>query len=177
MRMRSSRSAAPRRKMVWARQTATGSPSTVAAGQTVVFDLLSQFRAEYGGATPLGATVTRARIDLGTQAIQTAGFVGCLTAGLIVDQALNAAHPLSEVPDPAVEIHADWMFWRTYFPLPAGDGDNLGITGLTTSAYEIDVRSQRKMEELGESLFFVVRNSTASSHLVQVGASVLLKLP
>lgn len=167
----------PRRKLVWARQTASGAPTTIATGQAAVFDLLATFRAANGGAVPLGSTVTRVRIDMATEYVNINGLVGCLTTGLIVDQALSAANPSTEVPEPDSEPHADWMYWRSFFRLPAGDGDLVGTASAVNVTYEIDVRSQRKMEELGESLFWVVKNSTAASHLVQVSASVLLKLP
>jgi len=121
---------------------------------------------------PLGTTVTRIRGDL---EIQTADFeLGQgLTCGILVE-ALGAT--AAELPDPRItqDPHDDWMWWRhLYFVQDAPSAQ----TGYTCH-YELDVRSMRKMEELGQTLWFFASNVSPTISTALGGAwSTLLKLP
>lgn len=166
------RMAAPRRKLIWARSQDVMVPALVPAAGTAV-DLLAQFRTD-GGST-LGCTVTRVLLDfqlLWTNDITT---TDAMAVGVIVDQ-LQAAQ--TEVPRPGVEPHADWMYWRRTGVSPV----DLAITPSSTavqSALAIDVKSQRKMEELGQTLWLVIDPTFGGTTTLtaQVNSSVLLRLP
>lgn len=139
-------------------------------------DLLAQFRAD--GGSSLGSTVTRVRIDLSLEWIGDLSFVDQLAMGVLVDQIQDVE---GQVPRPGVEPHADWMYWRRVGVSPDFTAIPLG-TG-TASTYlisrEIDVQSQRKMEELGQTLWLVLDPTFAgtTSLLAEANTSVLLKLP
>lgn len=171
----------PRRKLIWARSLDLFQPpaSLPAAGTAV--DLLAQFRLD-GGST-LGCTVTRIRLDLNYQ-YNNPGAVNpttqdILAVGIIVDQ-LQASQ--AEVPRPGVEEHADWMYWRRKSLVGSLDAVPFGTGTAPVYHYaeQIDVKSQRKLEELGETLWFVLDPSFSTGTPVagvNVNASVLLRLP
>lgn len=169
---RRARMAPPRRKLIWARSIDVMAPALVPAAGTAV-DLLAQFRAD-GGST-LGSTVTRVLLDfqvLWSNDITTTDRVG---VGVIVDQLQTDE---TEVPRPGVEPHADWMYWRMTGVSP----QDLAITPSSTavqSAWAVDVKSQRRMEELGQTLWLVMDPTFggATTLSVQCNASVLLRLP
>lgn len=163
--------------MVWAR---TGGDLTPPAAGTAV-DLLETFRAD--GGTTIGATVTRTRLSLslnwgGLVADQT---INRLVMGVLVDQ---RDQPESQVPRPAVELHADWMHWAPYPAVPEYSAltypgvETPDPVGLLTSLM-IDVKSQRKCEELGDTLWAVFDPTFAGVTELNItwSASVLLKLP
>lgn len=170
-----------RRKLIWARRQDLFNPLTnmPAIGEAV--DLLSFFRSE--GGSSLGATVTRVRLDLTLEWIGgDTGFQGGdqLALGVLVDQ-LQLAQ--AEVPRPGVELHADWMYWRRFGPpmvpsaLPVATAAGLATSFLGTM--EIDVQSQRKVEELGQTLWLVADPTYTGTTQVRLNAnsSVLLRLP
>ncbi len=165
MRPRQNRvSSLPRRKLVWARRLV--SP---AAGTPFAVDLLSGFRDANGGAQPVGSTITRVR---GTVQFTHSGPAAADTGiawGLVVDRVGLTA---GEVPDPYIDPYADWMGWG-FIPTSIDGG---GAT--VTASKEIDVKSQRKMEELGETLWMTFTDNPAlSSAQVFVQMSILLRLP
>lgn len=169
-----------RRKMIWARSQDLFNLSVPATGFAA--DLLAQFRTD--GGSSLGATVTRVRLDLTMVWTNTSPAVfdlpDQLVHGVLVDQ-IQASQ--AEVPRPGVELHADWMYWRrvgpaeprTLLPLAATGG----ITTSFMSQMTIDVQSQRKCEELGQTLWWVIDPAFGGTTAVSVNgsASVLLKLP
>lgn len=167
-----------RRKMIWARRIGEGAEAGVsipAAG--VAFDLLAQFRND-GGST-LGSTVTRVRIDLSLDWAADFSNVDQLAMGVLVDQ-LQANQ--TEVPRPGIEEHADWMYWRRIGVSPLYSAIPLNAAAPTTAiltSWEIDVHSQRKMEELGQTLWFVLDPTFAGATTLfaTFNSSVLLKLP
>lgn len=169
-----------RRKMIWARSLDLFNTTVPAAGTAV--DLLATFRAD--GGTSLGTTVTRVRLDLTLVWLAGAASVfdlpDQLVQGVIVDQ-IQASQ--GEVPRPGVELHADWMYWRRHGPTDAQSllplAATSGITSQFMSHMTIDVQSQRKMEELGQTLYWVLDPSYggATTVTVNASASVLLKLP
>ena len=116
---------------------------------------------------PLGTTVTRVR-GFGnahvTGATDPPSDLGILW-GLIVD---SRRHTAAEVPSPETEEHADWMQWR-WQPL-----NNTPVWD-----WEVDVKSQRKMEELEETLWLTWSPTGAGLGIDGVTwiLSILLKLP
>jgi len=164
-----------RRRMIWARTlTSTGVGIPIAGAQ---IDLLDGFRVSNGGAQPIGSTITRVRIDLTMQV--PGAFVpnDALVCGLIIDQATGI---LTEVPQPVTDRHADWMWWRRLSLVNPHSTSDQDATGPLATSYEIDVRAQRKMEELGETLWFSAQaagGSAVDRILLTTAFSVLLKLP
>lgn len=164
-----------RRKLIWARSLSLDSTATPAAG--VAHDLLAQFRTD--GGSSLGATVTRVRIDftlVWTLAAATDIPFNSLAVGAIVDQ---LQLDQTEVPRPGDEEHADWMFWKRFSAVPEYSALT-GTAGVTVTAHHAwDIRSQRKVEELGQTLWFVVDPTYTGSNVLscRANASVLLKLP
>ena len=132
-------------------------------------DLLTQFRsaAEYG-AQPMGVTITRVRgrvILSETTTVKTNdGFVW----GLVVEDRNSTA---AEVPKPLADDHVDWMAWT---PLARSGPD--GLTG-EFSSWEIDVKAQRKLDEVGQTLWLSMDTAVTSTWSATFFLSVLLKLP
>lgn len=160
-----------RRKFVWARCFKTG---TVPAGDSLNYALLNQFESEYG-ADLIGATITRIR---GTMvlfpAAETATVDTTLQVGIRVFTE-NVENPNPDVTSSGAEDeHSDWMYWKPVMLFSETFTDPY----YAAARWEIDVRSQRKMEELGQGLLLSVHNPTTGlafqhrSHL-----SIGLKLP
>lgn len=163
-----------RRKLIWARDEDTALSPVPATGQA--HDLLAQFRTD-GGST-LGCTVTRVRVDLRLEWLGLSRS-SALTLGVIVDQLQSS---VLEPPAPGEEPHADWMYWRRVPQIPefsaALQTGDPALTVLHTSLV-LDVRSQRKMEELGQTVYICFDPTLAGAGTLGVswGSSVLLKLP
>jgi len=168
----------PRRKMVWARTGGDEAPDATG----VAVDLLETFRAD-GGST-IGSTITRVHLSLSLHwdALRPDATVNRLVVGVLVDQRDQAQ---SQVPRPAVELHADWMHWAPYPAVPQysalthADEADPATTGLLTSE-RLDIKSQRKCEELGDTLWAVFDPTYGiGGTLLSISwsASVLLKLP
>jgi len=172
---RPARRSAPSRKLIWARSDHLG----LIVNEGIAFDLLADYRAQ--GGNTLGATVTRVRLDFDVFMPEGAGATEGfgVYAGVIVDQ--RQADEL-EVPRPTIpnEPHADWMYWRQHY---LTHSHSVIVTGgQPLASYEVDIRAQRKMEELQETLWFVAAQSPALALLegetnITASASVLLKLP
>lgn len=169
-----------RRKLIWARRQEVFNPLTNLPAAGEAQDLLSFFRSE--GGSSLGATVTRVRVDLSLEWIAGESFNGgdAVAVGILVDQLqLNQL----EVPRPGVELHADWMYWRRISPaetvtaLPVAATS--GVVSTFLGSLVIDVQSQRKIEELGQTLWMVVDPTFTGATALRVVAnsSVLLRLP
>lgn len=165
----------PRRKLVWARNGGTLEPS--ATGLAV--DLLADFRAD--GGTTIGATITRVHLSLSMawNNTTTPQPSNRLILGTIVDQ---RDQPESQVPRPGVELHADWQHWSVIPMAPEGSGfvssNPAAVVGVQTS-HSVDIKSQRKCEELGDTLWMIADPTYAGSTALNLiwSSSVLLKLP
>lgn len=173
MAIRRARRPVPRRKLVWARDPIVDFGRPVPPGGFAV-DLLASFRA-LGGET-LGSTVTRCHLDVQTFYNDVGAGFACeigYYCGLIIDQ---RNQPETEVPRPSTEEHADWMLWR-WLPFITPDDVTTVVDGFTNH-YMLDIRAQRKMEELGETLWFVVQpNPGDVLGDIRLASSVLLRLP
>jgi hypothetical protein len=162
---------ATRRKLVWA-DTRLGVTNVAAAGVNAT-DLFSAYRLA-GGSTQ-GGTIARVIIR-GTIAATVAtnpwdGF----DVGVIV-------HPTAGIGsvNPSSDPYEDWMLNERY-PTWTGSG-GCNVYGAATPAevvsqFFIDLKSQRKMEELGQSLHLCVQNTTAFAYGYAFHARVLLRLP
>ena len=132
-------------------------------------DLLTTFRsaAEYG-AQPIGVTVTRVRGRVSLRETTATATNDHFGVGLLIEDRNSLA---SEIPHPYSDEHADWMMWM---PLTAYGQD--GITG-SWASYEFDVKSQRRMDEVGQTLWLSMDAAVTSTFSAVISLSVLLKLP
>ena len=163
---------APLRKFVWARSIGQGvinAPDTEPVGYST--DLLQQFKDAYG-ADPLGCTVMRIRGKVVWSVGQDLGVVGIGAIGI-----RTFTEPLT--PDeegPLTAPHADWMMYQpayTYRPT-AQDG----AAWYALQMYDIDVKSNRKLEELGQGLgLFTEHNIAGVTGNIHYNLSIGLKLP
>jgi len=162
-------SAAPRRKRVWSREV---NDVTIAAGGVGQLDLLADFATGYG-ANIVGATVGRVRMNLVWETTSTPNSRDALTFGVRVGG--RQVDTIDQDPGDAIGRHLDWMYWRQFFPV--GESSSAGVLG--TAALEVDIKAQRRMEELGQTLWFVISGTTDASiaGTAGVAASTLLLLP
>ena len=157
------RSTAPRRKLVWARLQS--SPSVVIPANTTSFlQILSQFQTAYG-ADPIGATIRRIRGNI-TMRGGTAGNSVRAVLGIGV---FNGVATIS----PTINPHLDWMYWKQIYVEPP-----LATEFSVLNNMEIDVKSSRKMEELGQDLYLAISNTHPTDGLSYAYAtSTLILLP
>jgi len=85
-------------------------------------------------------------------------------------------YDLLEEPEdgsPVSGLHQDWMFWRkTYL------SDNGQVpAALGEKSFEFDIKSMRKMEEVGQGLALYVEGDGTCSYACSIGSSALLVLP
>lgn len=140
---------APLRKFVWARSfgiLATG------AGTPLGLDLLGNFQSEYG-AQLIGSTVVRIRGYIAPTAIgggaDSLGFGGVW--GIIIGRDND------DYTDPLMAVeqreHDDWLAylpWAVQNPNLAQE--QLLSSNVDASPFAVDIKSQRKIEELGQTL-------------------------
>lgn len=167
-----------RRKLVWARSAGT---IVLAAGSNdaVYNDLMAPFLIQMGLLQgPPGVTVMRIRLD--TFSTNTDQSVG-LTHGIRVTDRAEFIAASNTVADrvaisPAIDLHADWMMWRQLLP---NHGSNVTTGVPNASTYEEDVRSMRKLDELGDTLIYGIGTTLSRTSAIahSYAASVLLALP
>lgn len=162
-RIRVPRSApASRRKLVWARKRAA---QVFTAGTTLFkVNLLEDFEAAYG-ANLIGATVTRIR---GAAVADMDGAANVVLAARIGQESEVDAPP-TPGSGPIDEPFADWMMWEPFLSV-AGE-----TPGTPAHGRVIDVKSQRRLEEIDEELS--MWTSSATTGTVIWDLSILLKLP
>ena len=162
----------PRRKVVWADLHLD---TTVAVGSFINTDLLAQFAA-LPGASTVGATVVRTHIRTWVTSPVVVG--DGLTDALIVDQLdevvgapgalLTAAHVLT----PTLQPNADWMLLREQNAHPG-----YSFTS-PNNQWETDIKSKRKLHEVGDTLIYNIENRDASATVsITLHSRVLLMLP
>jgi len=156
----------PRRKRSWARATGALTGITNAAPQQT--DLLSTYKAVAGLNAVNGLTVARIRGNLDWGRSAGAGVRPSVTLGIKVDGFAVEAVDMAPVDFLAGGAHQDWMYWETGFSYP----------GLTTGRMSIDVKSMRKIDELGDTLWLVAEClNPADTYELSFGFSVLVLLP
>ena len=162
------RTGAVRRRMIWAREA-----QSFASG-TVAHDLLADFREDNGGGNLLGVTITRIRLNVHILWDGTPAVGNWVYSGIYVD---HQNHTAGEVSGPLSDQHEDWMAYNMLSR--AGDGEvSVGTTGHLTH-HVIDVKSQRKLDELGDTLWFVTTEGGTGLQAtgMNIVSSVLVKLP
>jgi len=158
------RRAPQRRKLVWA--TANNS-HTVAAGGKFNDDLLANL--EVAGSSVLGATVMRIHSRIAITCAANDAALG-LFVGFIVDTA-----PTVTNLDPSVAFGDNWMLLSEISP---SVGKNQMLNG-TSIFYgdEFDIRSKRKVQELGEKLFLCGTSAHSTSITIGTFTRTLIALP
>jgi hypothetical protein len=126
-----------RRKLVWADTVLADTAFAVQTNRTT--NLLAGFIAA-GGSTQ-GVTIMRIHTKFATAAVQAAVIGSYLSQGYVVDVT-------GENPNTAP--YADWMLNTHTF---AGSGQSGLLTAGAVITGEHDIRSKRKCDEIGQSLF------------------------
>ena len=158
---RYSRGTGSRRKFVWARRLIIG--ATTGANAASFSDLLTDFQTALG-ADALGVTVVRIR-----GAISFTG-TSLLVVGARIMTQSDFATLVSPAQGPSSDQYADWMM---YEPVVHNGVATVG----SVSGQHFDVKSSRKLEELGQGLLLAVSNPTLSAASWDMDLSIGLKLP
>jgi hypothetical protein len=158
-----------RRKLVWA----TSGQLNQSVGQTPLnYDFLQNLRV--AGSSVLGATVMRVHLDLSVAwtAVTPATSNGLAIGFCIEDTDLVGAGDVS--PGAAGR---DWMLRQDFLP---GSGRNtVSIAAASpVEGFQVDLRAKRKVQELNQTLCFVLQNTAAAGGLpVSFFARTLIALP
>ena len=129
------------------------SPAATPIGAT---DLLTDFRALNGGAQPLGCTVIRMRGRVAAEVSAAPTFLTAMTIGAIV---LPRTIPAADIPNPITDLHADWLMWNSFDGIGAGAASAVGFS------MQLDAKSKRKMDEVGETLWLSWQGSGLTTSL------------
>ena len=99
-----------------------------------------------------------------------------LVYGFIV---MTSSTALSGVADPAVSLEEDWMLWDTITPGTCMNSTPLPPTTPTAiiGGQQIDIRSKRKMHQLGERFVFVMTNQGSAAVSFSLTVRTLVMLP
>lgn len=180
------RRALPKRNMFWARSFGTvalGSDNTATQA-----GLLNSFNEEFG-ASLFGFTVTRIRgyWTHYTPDVEEPSTTYHMSLGIRTDERIDAGQadtdPEQLQRSPFEDPYSDWMYARNSVGIRPSPGD-LTSTGvqLGLNKEQVDIKSQRKLSELGESLYMVAEHNL-EPELAEVGVvliwdfHILLKQP
>ena len=155
-----------RRKVVWARSTVNDLtvPTT-----GVVQNLLYSFETDYG-ANLIGATVTRVRGLISASLNVSTG-----PSQMVFALRVNSDATVALGNGPFDQPHLDWMGWEPFIFRFAGITGNEMNRDQALSRV-IDIKSQRKLEEINEQLSAWVEGNQ-QAWTISWNLSILLKLP
>lgn len=156
-----------RRKFVWDRTFgALEAPNT---GE----DLLAGFRSQPGG-THLGATVTRIRgYIIPSEAFSTVAAAG--VAGIRVDTWNE--DPAEPDNQPVNQPDADWMAWLPWNVGATATAKDMQVSwNHNASLWTVDIKAQRKLEELNETLWLFGDQDGGATRSYFYNLSIGLKL-
>lgn len=183
---------APKRNMFWARRTELVPYTNTNQGS--IISLLSNFNSAYG-ASLFGFTVTRIR---GHYTWYTAGVgepstTSRLSVGIRTDERSDAAtastgvvgiadtDPEQAVKAPYSDPYADWMYARNDLLIFPSTGDASPTQQqIRDNMTQVDIKSQRKLSELGENLYLMAEVNTDAEDdpwYVWYDLHILLKQP
>lgn len=141
-------------------------------------DLLASFRLQYGiNQGPPGLTIMRIRGILYATGVSGAPFLTWAVRVADISEVLNFASLTTAQKNnlgPGSDQYADWMAWQTIMPNHGAD-PTTGVPNAGT--YEVDVRSMRKLDELGQTLVFVAQKIGSPTPTLFQSTNVLLALP
>ena len=147
---------------MWARENVG---AIIAAQTTSGFPLLADFQTAYG-AQLLGATVVRVRGETRFKPVAAASYSTVAAMAVLPDN--------TPTVDPLGTTGA-FIDWMAYQPI-LGDIAQTGADSVRANTW--DVKSSRKIEELGEGLFMMVSNPLAGTAAeFSAVLSIGLKLP
>src|SRR5215469_2390371 len=158
------RGSSARRKLVWSRLV--GTTGSLAANGIANFDLLAAL--ENAGTSKLGVTVMRTLLDV------QFGFAGVGVPGSdywVLACKRFTTSEIAAVVDPAAQMEQDWAFWGSTYP-----GYSAGTVDSALTRH-FDLRSRRKIDEMGETYGLACTNKTGATNALSFTASVLLMLP
>lgn len=182
-----------RRRLVWTRFAPAISSLTrvtgAVGGAIETQDLLQQYRIDAGITRgPVGLTAVRIRLHLSWYAgvaddVTSFHTLGGLYYGVkVADFNDVVTQDAAEAPGrgPQLSPHDDWMAWGRV--PPKAYTSNAGFTAPSSSIgwEEVDVRSMRRIDELGQTLVLQVQGTlptVGANPAVVVSSSVLLALP
>lgn len=158
-----------RRKFIWDRTQGFAAAPSVSG-----VDLLANYRAQ-PGATHVGATVMRIRgyiypdPDAGVPTF-TRGVVGFRIDSWNED-------PTDLTNNPFAQPDEDWMGWLPYFWEQPGNLPTWATWNAQASAYAVDIKANRKLEELNQTLWMFFSSPAAGVTTYNWDLSIGLKLP
>lgn len=168
-----------RRKLIWVRMLpAMTSITSSATGEFAESqDLLQTFRTQAGiTAGPVGLTIIRTRMHIFANNSPALLTNPHFVAGIrVMDTTENtAAETLANPYIPANDPHADWMCLE---PFAVSGG-----AGVPNINHYVDVRAQRKLDELGQTLTLIVGSVAPGGPIsttanLSICTSVLVALP
>jgi len=151
-----------RRKLVWATQAVN--TGAIAIGANFVVDLLAAL--EVAGASTLGATVMRTHLTISSRwTTQTTG--ASFWAGLKVADRNEA---VATIPLPT-NTELDWALITQVFAHFTGAAVD------TAQQTIVDLKSKRKVEEMGTSFYLFMTNSSGVAQTYDIFSRTLLALP
>jgi hypothetical protein len=149
----------PRRKLVWATFDQT---VAMGANQVKIVDLLNQF--ELAGVSKLGCTVMRTHLRM---LISTAA-ISAFEYAIGVNPITTVG---TQLPNPNGDNDLDWMIFERRWPEWSGATVNANFEILT------DLRSKRKIEEMGQTLTLNLWAPVINAGSFPVFARTLVALP
>jgi len=156
VRSRSTRfSRGPRRRVTWIESS--GTLTGITAGTNVVSNLVS-------GATYIGATIVRTHLEV--QMVYAA--VGDIhQLGLIVGRDTDSGF---NIPDPLSDPQLDWALNKTYYATTEGATVN------TNQVQHIDLKSRRKLRQIGDVYVLCLHNATTATVVYRYSCRTLIML-
>lgn len=154
-----------RRKFVWDR---TFGSVPVGTGGPFGVDLLANFRAQ-PGATHLGATVTRIRGMIIPSVTPPVGGVVGFRIDSWNEDILDPDNAPTEQPD------EDWLGWLPW-QVNADSVQEAATWNPDASMWAVDIKSQRKLEELNQTLWMLFTAPSVGTITYSYNLSVGLKL-
>lgn len=167
------RRSSQRRRLVWARTSGyleNGQPNA----PLIAVDLLGRWREAMGWESAPGITVRRTLCNFLVYREEAANQDANVQVGLIRwNQDLADVSAGEELPNPdsIAGAAADWMGYKRLYS---------GAAGGTSAGYDVDVKSQRKLEEMRQTIWMQTRfPSEATTGVVGLNynVSLLLALP
>ncbi len=152
---RGRRSTAPRRRLFWARRQSL--LQFTETNQATPQNLLGPFQEAYG-ADLFGFTVTRivGHYTWWTADDQTTATTYNFSVGIRTDEQEQAAGDTDtrqQQQIPANSPHDDWMYVRNNLGIASGTGAPEEVEQSALNRIELDLKSQRRLDELGQSLY------------------------
>ena len=148
-----------RRKLVWATFDQT---VAMGANQVKIVDLLNQF--ELAGVSKLGCTVVRTHLRM---LISTAA-ISAFEYAIGVNPITTVG---TQLPNPNGDNDLDWMIFERRWPEWSGATVNANFEIMT------DLRSKRKIEEMGQTLTLNMWAPVINAGSFPVFARTLVALP